>query len=83
MIDLETIEQRIRDYQIELSVLRTTHDQMVAVQEQSTKQFNERVQQNQVRFQQLTGIISELEKMQTELQTENNGELTLTDRLKK
>jgi len=82
MIDLETIEQRIRDYQIELSVLRTTHDQMVAVQEQSTKQFNERVQQNQVRFQQLTGIISELEQLKGTL-AENNGELTLTDRLKK
>jgi TolA-binding protein len=80
-IDEKTIESRIREYQLELAVLRQAHDQMVATFQQQQTQFNERVGQNQNRFQQLTGAIGELEQLKQTFQvkeTDNENEPMLS-----
>lgn len=66
-IDLTTIEKRIKENQLELAVLRQSHDQMVAVAQAQQQEFQQRVSQNQLRFQQLTGAIGELEQLRQSL----------------
>ena len=60
-INLDTIENRIKEYQLELAVLRQNHDQMVAVKQQQDQEFQQRVAANQNRYQQLTGALAELD----------------------
>lgn len=72
-IDLKTIEERIKEYQVELAVLRQAHDQMVAVAQQQQQEFQNRVAQNQNRFQQLSGAIAELEQLKATCQPKESS----------
>ena len=73
MIDIVTIENRIREYQLELAVLRQNHEQMVAAHQQQQQKFNETVGANQNRFQQLTGAITELQQLRDTLQVKGDN----------
>lgn len=84
MLNLEKIENRIREYQVELAVLRTSHEHMVAAQQKATETFNEKVNANQIRFQQLSGAIAELEDLKKEfLSTNGEGQTKRHPRLDK
>lgn len=74
-IDVETVEERIRDCQVELATLQLSHDQMIATHNAAVKVFEEQVRMNQNRFQQLTGVIAELEKL-VNLNNSNRQEKT-------
>jgi response regulator RpfG family c-di-GMP phosphodiesterase len=73
MLNLETIENRIKDCQLELGILRTTHDQMTVDYNKATQVYNERTAINQARFQQLNGAIAELQKLKEETVSENGA----------
>ena len=65
---IETIHQRIEQHRTELTVLQRNHDALVA-------DFNNRVQLNRDRYQQLLGAIAELELLlTTESHGANNGQ---------
>jgi FPC/CPF motif-containing protein YcgG len=68
MITLEAVGQRIRDLQAELFMLRTTHDQSVLAYQQTEQKFKEEVEQNQKRFQQLSGAVAELRRLEQTIQ---------------
>jgi hypothetical protein len=73
MITLEFIGQRIRDIEVELSMLRATHDQEVSKFQQTEQQFKQLVDRNQKRFQQLSGAVAELRKLEQTTQQKGNN----------
>jgi len=78
-IELSTIEERIKEYRMELVVLQQTHNQMVALKQQQDTEFQQRVVVNQNRYQQLTGAIGELEQLKQKLQVTGDNNEPHTD----
>ena len=64
------IAERITELQIERAALQQNHDAMIAAHQETVKVFQERVAQNQNRFQQIAGAIAELEALQKDGQEE-------------
>jgi hypothetical protein len=67
------IDERITELQIERATLQQNHDAMIAAHQEAAKQFQERVAQNQARFQQIAGAIAELEALQKDGQEKPDG----------
>ena len=86
-ITKETIEQRVRDYQVEQAVLTQSHEAMVSTFNQRQQEFNSRVAQNQNRFQQIAGAIAELTQLRHSLEAvpvaDNGDEPIALHRIKK
>jgi peptidoglycan hydrolase CwlO-like protein len=77
MINITTIEERIKKYNVDLAILKQNHDQMVAAFQQHQKEFQDKVAANQNRYQQLTGAIAELEQLKEhQLKPQTNNEPT-------
>jgi chromosome segregation ATPase len=74
MITLEFIGQRIQQLQVELSMLRSTHDQEVSKFQQTQQQFQEQIDLNQKRFQQLSGAIAELRKLEQNIEQKKENQ---------
>jgi len=62
----EQIDERIRKLNREAEVLAASHDATV-------RNYQQAITNNQNRFQQIRGAISELEYLKTQLNGENNG----------
>jgi chromosome segregation ATPase len=62
-INITTIEERIKETNIELAMLQQSHDAMLAAYQQKEQEFRKRVGENQSRFQQLQGALKELERL--------------------
>jgi hypothetical protein len=73
MITLEFIGQRIKDIEVELSMLRATHDQEVLKFQQTELEFKQLVDRNQKRFQQLSGAIAELRTLEQTIEQKGNN----------
>jgi len=85
-IDIETIEERIKTVRIEQAVLQQNFDAMVQRFNIQQQEHNQQVVNGQNRFQQLAGMLAELEHLKTKLlETKDNGEAAPkeTNRLKK
>ena len=61
----EKINERIGQLRIELATLETLHDKMVKDFQAQQQIFQQKVQSNQLRFQQLQGAITELTMLLT------------------
>jgi len=85
-IDIETLEERIKTVRIEQAVLQQNFDAMVQRFNIQQQEHNQQVVNGQNRFQQLAGMLAELEHLKTKLlETKDNGEAAPkeTNRLKK
>ena len=85
-IDIETIEERIKTVRIEQAVLQQNFDAMVQRFNIQQQEHNQQVVNGQNRFQQLAGMLAELEHLKAQLlETKDNGEAAPkeTNRLKK
>jgi len=71
---IEAIKKRIEKNQAELTVLQKGHDVMVSEFNRRQEEFNDRVKQNQNRFQQLAGAIAELELLLGTFEQDLNGQ---------
>ena len=60
---MTTINDRITALKEEQLALTTRHDAMVAENQKANTEFQQVVSKNQVRFQQITGAIQELEAL--------------------
>jgi Fic family protein len=76
MITLEFIGGRIKEIEVELSMLRATHDQSMLEFQQTEQRFKEQVDRNQKKFQQLSGALAELRKLEqtTQQKKETNND---------
>jgi hypothetical protein len=78
------IENRIRILTAECKNLESTHNIMVQENQKLNQEFQQQVMKNQTRFAQLTGGITELQKL-LETKGENNDDsiqsLNLSDRI--
>ena len=85
-IDIETLEERIKTVRIEQAVLQQNFDAMVQRFNIQQQEHNQQVVNGQNRFQQLAGMLAELEHLKAQLlETKDNGEAAPkeTNRLKK
>jgi len=87
-IDVETIEERIKVVRIEQAVLQQNFDAMIARFTIQTEEHNKQVTSGQQRFQQLAGMLAELEYLKEQLLKTDppaNGEAppVETNRIKK
>jgi hypothetical protein len=63
MITEEHIKTQLDKHRHELTLLQSRHENMVREYQQRSESFNAQVQHNQIRFQQLSGAIGELEAL--------------------
>jgi hypothetical protein len=85
-IDIETIDERIKVVRIEQATLQQNFDAMVARFQVQTEEHNRQLVQGQQRFQQLAGMLAELQYLREQLLAVkgDNGEVTATkNRVKK
>jgi hypothetical protein len=75
MITEDHIKKQLEKHRAELATLQVAHDNMVKSHQQRCENFNALVIQNQIRFQQLSGAISELEELlKPQNEHTNNGD---------
>lgn len=75
MITTEDIQNRIDNIQMEISILKESHDQMVAERNRTEQAFQQKALENQQRFQQLSGALNQL----NDLLNQPNGQRTLIE----
>jgi predicted nucleic acid-binding Zn-ribbon protein len=63
MINNQSVEEKIKGLQAEVASLESIHNAMVENFKKQDEQFRQAVQNNQNKWQQLTGAITELKKM--------------------
>lgn len=63
MITKEQIQEKIGALRIEQATLQTLHDNMVQNFQQHQNEFQQKVNGNQARFQQITGALSQLTEL--------------------
>jgi hypothetical protein len=83
-MNTEQIVDRIREMTAERQQLESIHDAMIQQNQKTNQEFQQQVMKNQTRFAQLTGGITELQKL-LEIKGDNNDDsiptLNLSDRI--
>jgi seryl-tRNA synthetase len=71
MTNTKQIENRIRELTLERTALESAHNALVQQNQKINQEFQQQVVQNQTRFAQITGAITELKKLTENLNQGN------------